>query len=238
MLPTHIVKHIQDYCKANASEAIVKKYARYFKEGYDAYGLTAELQAELVNQLVTEQNVTLPNVLEASHQLVQHGKYEETSIAILLLLKFKKQFTVDTFSHVEQWFDEGINNWAHTDSISGDVIAHFIQKGIISYQNLSHWRTSSRPFKRRAVPVTLIKVLKLTNDYEPLLEFIDPLMMDPDRVVHQGLGWFLREAWKKQHEPIEGFLMQWKNEAPRLIFQYATEKMTPDYKLRFRKGKP
>jgi len=79
---------------------------------------------------------------------------------------------------------------------------------------------------------------KITEDYDQLLNFIRPLMLDEERVVHQGLGWFLREAWKKKAEPVEAFLLEWKDSVPRLIFQYATEKMTPENKARFRrKGK-
>jgi hypothetical protein len=52
--------------------------------------------------------------------------------------------------------------------------------------------------------------------------------------VHQGPGWFLREAWKVQPRPVERFLRCWKDTAARLIFQYATEKMTPAQKQRFR----
>jgi len=33
---------IRSCCRANADEAIVKKYSRYFKEGYDAYGHSRE----------------------------------------------------------------------------------------------------------------------------------------------------------------------------------------------------
>ena len=62
-------------------------------------------------------------------------------------------------------------------------------------------------------------------------------MVDKDREVHQGVGWFLREAWKKNHEVTESFLLKWKDRAPRLIIQYATEKMTKEEKLRFRKEK-
>jgi 3-methyladenine DNA glycosylase AlkD len=62
-------------------------------------------------------------------------------------------------------------------------------------------------------------------------------MLDPDRVVHLGVGWFLREAWKVNPEPVEAFLLEWKDRAPRLIYQYATEKMTAAQKARFKKGK-
>jgi hypothetical protein len=51
------------------------------------------------------------------------------------------------------------------------------------------------------------------------------------------VGWFLREAWKIEPEPVEAFLLKYKNTAPRLIFQYATEKMTKEGKERFRRDK-
>jgi len=70
-----------------------------------------------------------------------------------------------------------------------------------------------------------------------LLRFIRPMMMDEERVVHQGLGWFLREAWKVNPKAVEPFLMEWKDRSARLIFQYATEKMTPKQKARYRAGK-
>jgi len=59
--------------------------------------------------------------------------------------------------------------------------------------------------------------------------------VDPAREVHQGVGWFLREAWKIQPIPVEEFLLKYKDTAPRLIFQYATEKMKPEEKERFKK---
>jgi 3-methyladenine DNA glycosylase AlkD len=63
-------------------------------------------------------------------------------------------------------------------------------------------------------------------------------MLDKEREVHQGMGWFLREAWKKKPEVTEQFLFKWKDKSPRLIIQYATEKMQQEEKLKFRKGKP
>jgi 3-methyladenine DNA glycosylase AlkD len=63
-------------------------------------------------------------------------------------------------------------------------------------------------------------------------------MADGERVVHQGLGWFLREAWKKHAKPVEAFLLEFRDTAARLIFQYATEKMKPAERERFRRQKP
>ena len=132
---------------------------------------------------------------------------------------------------------KGVNNWAITDAISGELIPYFIKQKIVTLDDFVTWRDAANKFQRRAVPVSLIKPFKAGFELMPLLEFIDPLMMDTERVVHQGLGWFLRECWKKQPEPVEEFLHKRKNDAARLIFQYATEKMTKEYRQQFRKEK-
>jgi 3-methyladenine DNA glycosylase AlkD len=83
----------------------------------------------------------------------------------------------------------------------------------------------------------MLSLIKTRASISSLLDFVRPLMLDQERVVHQGLGWLLREAWKKDPKPVEAFLLEWKETAPRLIFQYATEKMPPASRARFRRGK-
>jgi len=237
MTPSDLLNEIQTYCKANYNETLIKKYSRFFKEGYNAYGLSSELITSKVSDIVKQNGIDLETVTRTSHLLVSSDKYEEVSFAILLLKEYKKQFTPDTFSIVEKWFEEGITNWAHTDSICSELIATFLEKKIITYERMADWRTASNKFQRRAVPVALIKMLKYTNDYQPFFDFIEPLMMDSEREVHQGLGWFLREAWKKSPEQTEMYMMQWKDTAPRLIFQYATERMKPEQKQHFKRSR-
>ena len=86
---------------------------------------------------------------------------------------------------------------------------------------------SPHKYMRRAVPVMLIKALESRKDLKPFFRVIEPLMHDEERVVQQGTGWFLREAWKRNPKPVEAFLLKHKETAARLIYQYATEKMTP-----------
>jgi 3-methyladenine DNA glycosylase AlkD len=237
MTPEALFKEIDDYCIANGDEAIVKKYSRYLKTGYDAFGLTLEKTQAKVKNLLEDPSLDLNLVFKTAPLLLRTGKYEETSFALHLLLAFSKQFSKDTFHEFENWFQEGIINWGHTDFICSEAMTLFFKKHIITFHDLSEWRVAKNKFQRRAVPVSLIKELKQTSDYQPFLDFIDPMMMDAEREVHQGLGWFLREAWKRQPTLVEPFLYRWKNKAPRLIFQYATEKMTPTEKQRYRKEK-
>ena len=186
---------------------------------------------------MTEISPDLKTVLETSRLLMKGTKYEETSFALMMVKALKKEYTTETFEEIGNWFSIGINNWAHTDALCSEILSVFLLKKIVDYKAMAEWRKSTNKFQRRAVPVALIKLLKERDDYREFFLFIEPLMMDPAREVHQGVGWFLREAWKKQPIQAEAFLLKWKDTAPRLIFQYATEKMTPAEKERFRRVK-
>ena len=236
--PQSLQIDILAYCKANADEALVKKYSRYFKEGgYDAYGVSYPLLQAKVSAILAEPGIDLPFVLQASRLLIPGTKYEEASFALMLVKALKKQYTADTFKEIGYWFSIGIRNWAHTDALCSEILSVFLLKKLIPYGELESWKIGINKFQRRAVPVSLIKLIKETRSVSEYLYFIESLMMDKEREVHQGVGWFLREAWKIEPAPVEEFLMKYKDTAPRLIFQYATEKMTPAKKERFRRKK-
>ncbi|OPY26917.1 MAG: DNA alkylation repair enzyme [Methanocella sp. PtaU1.Bin125] len=234
-----IIADVRAFCAASANAENVKKYSRYFKEGYDAYGLGNEKMDELEDALVAKygDNLALPDVIALGHLLMASGKYEEASIAIRLARRYKKAFGPADFEALGAWLDRGICNWGHTDVLSGDLLSHFLLRGIVGPDRLRPWTASSSRWKRRAVPVTLIPYAKKAADIGPLLEIVRPLMGDRERVVHQGTGWFLREAWKKFPGPVETFLVEYKDTSPRLIYQYATEKMGPEQKALFKAAK-
>jgi 3-methyladenine DNA glycosylase AlkD len=237
MTPKDIYNDIRKYCEANRNEVLIKKYSKYFKEGYDAYGLSSEQINGKIEEVLKENKINIDFAYDLADLLIQSCKYEETWFANIIIKKFQDQFSQKTFHKISHWFDIGIMNWAHSDVISGDLLAYLLLNSIIDLEDFSDWRVSDRKFKRRAVPVTMIKILKTSDNFQKLFKFIDPLMLDNERVVHQGLGWFLREAWKIKRVETEKFLLKWKDKAARLIFQYATEKMTAEEKTKFRKIK-
>jgi len=235
MTPQELLKDIAAYGEANINPANIQKYLRYFREGFDAWGLDQELVRAKVDGILAMPGISHEWILEASLLLAGSPKYESTVIAIRLLLGMQKSWTRETFLTVERWFGVGITNWAETDNICGELMNLFFKKNLITLDSIASWRTAENKFQRRAAAVSLIKPMKLSADFRPYFDFIAPMMHDPAREVHQGLGWFLREAWKKQPEPTEVFLLKYKDTAPRLIFQYATEKMTAEGKERFKR---
>lgn len=235
--PQALYTDLVAYCQANADEAMVKKYSRYFKDEYHAYGVTFPLMQQKLQSVMADYPPDLKTVLETSRLLLKCINYEETSFALMMVKALKKDYTAETFVEIGHWFDIGIRNWAHTDALCSEILSVFLLKKIVDYKALAGWRTGANKFQRRAVPVALIKLLKETADHREFFSFIEPLMMDPAREVHQGCGWFMRESWKIRPLPAEEFLLKYKDTAPRLIFQYATEKMSPANKERFRRKK-
>lgn len=233
-----IFLEIVDFCRKNADSVQADKYRRYFAEGYDPYGIPQDVYDRQKEEWIKKYRDVLSadDVLRLGELLFKSGKYEEGSFAIGIMVAYKDGFTVNTFQGTGRWLESGVCNWAHTDSICTHLLTHFIKNGIVTYEDMSAWRNSPSRWKRRAVPVTMLACLKRDFDTKELLEFIRPMMADKERVVHQGVGWLLREIWKKDPEPVEEFLLEWKDTAPRLIFQYATEKMSKEEKSRFKKA--
>lgn len=230
---------IRKFCEKNADPEIVRKYSRYFTEGYDAYGLDTEKYEFQRDKWLEKwgKDFTLDDFIRLGDKLVATGKYEEASFAVGFIDSMTEKFTADTFEKLGNWLEKGIVNWAHTDFLSGKALSHFITHKIVGLDALKKWTESPSKWKRRSVPVMLIDALKTDIPLRKLFKAIEPLMPDSDKFVQKGLGWFLREAWKVHPQETEDFLLKWKDTCGRIIVQYATEKMDKEYKAKYRKEK-
>jgi 3-methyladenine DNA glycosylase AlkD len=180
--------------------------------------------------------MTLESYLKLGDEL-QRGRYDEKNLAIVFIQTLRKQFTKDTFNRIGKWFDYGINNWATTDVLCMFVLSGFLIDKVIDLNDLKSWNDSDSEWKRRAVPVTLIELIKTGLKPREAINVIVPLMSDKSEYVQKGIGTLLRGLWKKYPIEIEDFLLKWKDSCGRLIIQYATEKMDIEYRKKFKKNK-
>jgi len=233
------IKEIKDFCIKNSDPAIVTKYAKYFKEGYDGYGIDSKILLAQRDEWLEawKDEFTISDYLDLGDRLVSSGKFEEIAFAIHFISFQTQYFSLDVFNRIGKWLDNGIANWGSTDVLCTLVLSNFIKDEVIDINQLKEWTTSSSKWKRRAVPVTLAQIVK--SNYAPELFFpvIEPLMRDESEDVQKGLGTLLRELWKKHKDVTEAFLLKWKDDCGRLIIRYATEKMDKESKKRFRKSK-
>jgi len=70
-----ILIDIINFCKANADPVIVAKYARYFKEGYDAWGVSTEKILAFRNEIKPGLKVySLDQLIRLGDKVWAHGK--------------------------------------------------------------------------------------------------------------------------------------------------------------------
>lgn len=230
---------IREFCLANSKQENIDKYSRYFKEGFDGYGIDQKVYEAQRDQWMAEwgKEMSLDDFLDLGDQLMQHGKYEEKSFAISFINSKREDFSEATFDRLGNWFDLGISNWANADVLCMLVLSSFLIDKTISFKKLGEWASTRSEWQRRCVPVTLNELIKHDLKPETAFPLIDPLMLDESKYVQKGIGTLLRGLWKKYPEEIEVFLLKWKDSCGRLIIQYATEKMDKEYRKKFRKKK-
>lgn len=240
--PAQLVTAVRDYCRVHAQPERAGKWARYFTEGYDSWGLLDKAHPIFTTQLeawaAAYAPLGLPGLLEAGRALFQSGKFEEGSVAILLVKPYRDQITSATLPALAAWFDGGVRNWAHSDVLCAELLAPLLETGRLKPAAFRNWRSSPHRFQRRAAAVALLGLLKTDGGPAQALAFIEPLMEDPEKVVHQGLGWLIKEVWKLDPALAESFLLRWKDRSPRLIISTACEKMPAADKARFKRAKP
>lgn len=234
-------KEIRVFCESNSDPEIVVKYSKYFKEGFDGFGIDNKVFESQIAKWIEDwkNDMSLQSYLDLSDYLIAKGKFEEKALAIHFLSSEKTEYSEETFDRIGKWFEIGISNWATTDVLCMLVLPHFFTKRIIGFDKLKEWNTSQSEWQRRAVPVLFVELIKLKIDlkYEEVISVIDNLMDDDSDYVQKGLGTLLRELWKKHPKEIEKYLFEWKDKCGRLIIRYATEKMDKEYRKKFKKSK-
>ena len=233
------MKEIRDFCIKNTKQSNIDKYSRYFKEGFDGYGIDQKVYEAQRDFWISnwKKEMTIDKYLELGDKLIQAGKFEEISFAVSFLQSERENYTESTFDRIGNWFDIGISNWANTDVLCMLVLSSFLTDKVIEFDKLKEWTKSNSEWKRRAVPVTLVELVK--NDLKPemALALIEPLVLDDSEYVQKGIGTLLRGLWKTYPVEIENFMLKWKDQCGRLIIRYATEKMDKEYRKKFRRTK-
>lgn len=235
---TRLVEEIRAYCRTHANPANAAKWQRYFSEGYDAWGFTDRNDPIYTTQqsewMAKYADLGVDGFLEAGRSLFGSGKYEEGALAIRLLVPYREEIGGDRLAALAGWFDGGVRNWAHADVLCAELLSPLLAAGRLKERALQGWRTSPHRFQRRAAAVAMLGLLSSKNGPGRALAFAGPMMEDGEKVVHQGLGWLIKEVWKREPALAEEFLLNWKDRAARLVISTACEKMTPERKLLFR----
>jgi hypothetical protein len=132
------------------------------------------------------------------------------SLAVLLIKHHRDEAEPGMCSLDSKVVDHGVENWAHADMICSSLLSIFLRNGIVELPDFEPWLIRKANGTRRAVPVGPASHAqgKPPRRTPGIHRAFDER---PGQVVHQGLGWFLREAWKLEHQLVEDFLKNTSN---------------------------
>ena len=165
--------------------------------------------------------------------LFSSGKYEEGALAVQFIKEYRDELDHAAVAGIGLWFAAGLRNWAHTDVLCGEILSPLLTDG-------AHRDRDYRAVAGFGTPVSAAGSSGDDAGADPKGRRCAAAVevcgtAGPGASGAPGAR-MVCEAWKKQPAPVEAFLLKWKDGAARLIFQYATEKMTREQRNNDRRG--
>lgn len=219
-----IYKVVEKFCFDREDPEKVISNLRFFPEGYDAFGIEDEELKVLRDRILSEYPLEIAEIADLGTILLQTGKYEYGTLAIMLLKKHRPRLDAYVFTVVKGWLDKSIENWAHADLLAFKILPVFFELELCNLESFVSWRDSPGKWTRRAA-VMCLNSLKTALDAQELLDFVLPRLSDKEKVVQQAIGIFLSELWNKAHPPVEDFLAEYKDKMDALALKNATTGM-------------
>ncbi|MGZ3794170.1 MAG: DNA alkylation repair protein [Bdellovibrio sp.] len=164
--------------------------------------------------------------------------YEVMSLALAWYYDNKQRKILSQhWSKLKKW-SEKIDNWAHSDSLSG-IYARILEENPEKvYPTLVEWNSSTNPWLRRLSIVSLLYYSSQRKEFLPLKKILTLVQsqLDYDHYyVQKGVGWTLREAFNIYPDATFSFMKKNVRNISAQAFSAATEKLTSKQKMQLKK---
>lgn len=215
---------------ANPKKAAI--YQRFFKTGKGEYG-----EGDVFIGLTTPESKNFASKFvnlnfDALQKLLGSEIHEERGIALgILTRKYKKDKKKVFDFYLKN--TKGINNWDLVDCSCYKIVGDFLlDKDRKVLYNLA--RSASMWERRIAIVSTFAFIRK--NEFDDALKIAEILLKDANDLIHNAVGWMLREIGKRDEKVLEDFLKKHYEKIPRTTLRYAIERFEEEKRKRFLKG--
>lgn len=206
-----------------------KSLQDYIGTKYNMLGISSATMRQLSKQGFGFSALPLDIRLQIWDEIWQtSNSYEVLSQAELFVEYHIKKIKPEVLWPVLQTWVKRIDNWAHSDGLSGFYAKMYLAFPQEVFSQLMSWCDSDSLWERRQSVVVIAIIMrnkKSLLNFEECIDSIEKLMMDKEYFVQKGIGWALREIWR--HYPEEQLQFLYKN-APQMsstAFATATEKI-------------
>ncbi len=154
--------------------------------------------------------------------------YEVMSLALSWFEDPKRRGELPKYwPRLKKW-SARIDNWAHSDTLSGIYARIHEDSPQTIYQTFVRWNSAPNPWLKRLSIVSLLYYSSQRRKYPPLAKvtaLLKPLLQNEHYYVQKGVGWTLREAGNVYPKPVFEFIKKNLDSISATAFVAASEKM-------------
>lgn len=219
-----------------ANPDIAEHSQRFFKTGKGEYGEGDKflgIRVPVLRKHVAQFKKTPLEEVEK----VLHSPFHEARLFALLLLvaKFQKGDNAEKEAIYSLYMANTryINNWDLIDSSAPYIVGPYLferDKDI-----LFTFACSENLWERRIAIMATFCFLR-NDHFEATFEIADILLNDPEGLIHNAVGWMLREVGNRDGEAERAFLNPRYNRMPRTMLRYAIEKFPEAERKKYLRG--
>lgn len=206
-----------------------KSLQDYVGTKYNMLGISSATMRHLSKQGFGFNTLPLDIRLQIWDEIWQtSNSYEVLSQAELFIEYHIKKIKPEMLWPILQTWVKRIDNWAHSDGLSGYYAKMFLAFPYEVYGQLMSWSDSENLWERRQSVVVIACIMrnkKALLSFEESIDSIEKLMMDKEYFVQKGIGWALREICRHYPEEQMQFLYKNANLMSSTAFATATEKI-------------
>ncbi len=173
---------------------------------------------------------TYDDAVEVFKNLIKSDIHEEKFAGVYFLNRFKRYFNESTIDTIQEQYAKYCDSWAICDSTMLKVVGPFLAKKNnekLAEKTIDKWSDSKNLWIRRASMVILLKIIMINKEFEEARVFnmVEKMRQYSEDYIQKGVGRLLKTCSRYEPDLIFEYLQDNKDELPRLILRYASEKL-------------
>ena len=231
MTPKQLAQRARAEFRKAADPHVAVQQSVYFKkwEKLRFYGLSTPQLRQIerdLHQLVRKE-WTCADAIALCEQLMPDRYLESKGLALLLLMRYRRQFEPDLLPRAKCWLERGLcDNWAVTDHLATRIITALIDQFEPLAATVESWDRSPNLWVRRASAVTFVNLARKGRHVDRAYRIATVLEPDTHDLIHKACGWLLRECGKADAKRLEEHLLKHGSAIPRTTVRYAIERFS------------
>jgi len=154
-----------------------------------------------------------------------YSTHEHCLLAVLLVQKYPRPYSADTWDICAHWLDE-TDNWEIIDAIAVGVLGEMVLADPHRVEILRSWTTSDNFWRQRAAVMAMLPLNSGGRVHAAeTFEMCRPLMLTTEPHVRTALAWVIREVGVAAPDETAAFLLPYKFKVVNSLLREAARKL-------------